>query len=59
MKHGFKPQSHRFRKALKGGETMAKDKRCRSAITGKFVKESYANSHPKTTIKETVKKRSK
>ncbi len=41
--------------ALKGGETMAKNKRCRSAITGKFVKESYANSHPKTTIKETVK----
>lgn len=27
----------------------------RSAISGKFVKQSYANSHPKTTVKETVK----
>lgn len=30
--------------------------RCRSAISGRFVTKSYANSHPKTTVKETVKK---
>jgi len=28
----------------------------RSAITGKFVTKAYANKHPKTTVKETVKK---
>jgi hypothetical protein len=28
---------------------------CRSAVSGKYVTESYANSHPKTTVKETVK----
>lgn len=33
------------------------EKRCRSSITGKFVKESYADKHPKTTQKETPKKR--
>ena len=38
---------------------MAKNTRCRSAVTGKFVKETYANSHPKTTVKETIKKKSK
>lgn len=26
----------------------------RSAITGRFVKESYAKKHPKTTVKETI-----
>lgn len=31
-------------------------KRCRSSVTGKFVKESYADKHPKTTQKETPKK---
>ena len=35
---------------------MAKSQRCRSAISGKFVTKTYANSHPKTTVKETVKK---
>jgi len=37
---------------------MAKSKQtvCRSAISGKFVKSSYAKTHPKTTVKETVKK---
>jgi len=29
----------------------------RSAVTGKFVKPSYAKNHPKTTIKETIKKK--
>lgn len=38
---------------------MAKQTRCRSAVTGKFVKESYANKNPKTTVKETVKKKAK
>jgi hypothetical protein len=28
----------------------------RSAVTGKFVTEQYAKRHPKTTVKETVKK---
>lgn len=32
-------------------------KRHRSAITGKFVKKSYADKHKKTTVAETVKKR--
>jgi hypothetical protein len=27
----------------------------RSSVTGKFVKKSYAQSHPKTTEKQTVK----
>ena len=44
---------------VKGGDKMAKNTRCRSAITGRFVKESYANKNPKTTVKETVKKQSK
>ncbi len=29
--------------------------RGRSAVTGKFVKESYANKHPKTTIIDRMK----
>lgn len=36
---------------------MSKVKIHRSADTGKFVKESYAEKHPKTTVKETVKKK--
>lgn len=36
---------------------MSKVKIYRSAETGKFVKESYAEKHPKTTVKETVKKK--
>ncbi len=35
---------------------MSARKIARSAITGKFVKESYANKHKKTTVVETVKK---
>ncbi|MFC2494995.1 MAG: multidrug transporter [Candidatus Absconditicoccaceae bacterium] len=27
----------------------------RSAVTGKYVKESYAKSHPNTTVRETNK----
>jgi len=27
----------------------------RSAVTGRFVKEKYANSHPRTTVKENTK----
>jgi len=30
----------------------------RSAITGKYVSASYANKHPKTTVKETKKLKS-
>lgn len=29
----------------------------RSAVTGKFVTETYAKSHPKTTEKETYKRK--
>lgn len=29
----------------------------RSAVTGKFVPETYAKSHPKTTEKETYKRK--
>jgi hypothetical protein len=36
---------------------MAKVKVNRSAITGKFVTGKYAKQHPKTTVKETVKKK--
>ncbi len=32
-------------------------KRNRSAVTGKFVTKRYGNSHPRTTVAETVKKR--
>lgn len=32
-------------------------KRARSAITGRFVKVSYAKRHPKQTVNETVKGR--
>jgi hypothetical protein len=28
----------------------------RSAVTGKFVTPSYAKTHPKTTVKQTIKK---
>ena len=28
----------------------------RDAGTGKFVKKNYADKHPKTTVKETIKK---
>jgi len=31
-------------------------KRSRSAVTGKFVKKSYAKKHPRTTVNETIKK---
>jgi hypothetical protein len=34
-------------------------KRHRSAVSGKFVKPGYAKRHPKTTVAETVKKKSK
>lgn len=27
----------------------------RSAVTGKFVTEKYAKTHPKTTVSETIK----
>jgi hypothetical protein len=35
---------------------MAKKTAHRDAGTGKFVTKSYADKHPKTTVKETVKK---
>jgi len=31
----------------------------RSAVTGKFVKKSYAKSQPKTTVTEAIKKGTK
>lgn len=31
----------------------------RSAVTGKFVTKSYAAKHPKTTVTETIKKKSR
>ena len=34
-------------------------KRYRSAITGQFVKKDYAIKHPKTTVSETIKERTK
>jgi hypothetical protein len=33
--------------------------RIRSAITGRFVKRTTGARHPKTTVKETVKKKAK
>lgn len=33
--------------------------RGRSAITGKFVKQSTVKRHPKTTVTETIKKKKK
>lgn len=38
---------------------MSKKTSFRSAVTGKYVKEGYAKSHPKTTVKETDKVKSK
>jgi hypothetical protein len=35
---------------------MTMSKAYRSAVSGRFVTEKYANSHPKTTVKETIKK---
>ena len=35
---------------------MAKKKRARSAITGRFVSLWYALTHPKTTVTEWVKR---
>ena len=32
---------------------------CRSAKNGRFVKKSYAEKHPNTTVKETIRKPSK
>lgn len=41
----------------KGGIIMAKKTTVhRSAGNGKFVTKAYADKHPKTTVKETVKK---
>lgn len=36
---------------------MAKKVAYRSAVNGHFVKKSYADKHPKTTVKETIKKK--
>ena len=33
--------------------------RHRSAVSGKYVRESYAKKHPKTTVKETDKPKKK
>ena len=35
---------------------MAKETKSRSAITGRYVSDNYANKHPKTTVKETNNK---
>ena len=34
-------------------------KAARSAITGRFVKKSYAKKHSKTTVVETIKRKKK
>lgn len=34
-------------------------KKYRSAVTGRYVSEKYAKSHPKTTVGEKVKKSKK
>lgn len=44
---------------LERESVMAKNQRCRSAVTGQFVTKTYADKHPKTTVKETVKRKSK
>jgi hypothetical protein len=41
---------------LTNGGIMGKTKVARSAVTGKFVKKSYAVTHKKTTVVETVKR---
>ena len=45
------------------GNKMPKKKnpgtRARSAITGKYVKKSFAKKHPKTTVVEKTKKKKK
>lgn len=38
------------------GKASSAGVRARSAITGKFVKQSTAARHPKTTVREQVKK---
>jgi hypothetical protein len=32
-------------------------KASRSAVTGKFVSKQYSQQHPKTTVRETIKKK--
>lgn len=39
-----------------GVRDLAKQSRYRSAVSGKFVTKQYADKHPKTTVKESVKK---
>lgn len=29
----------------------------RSAVTGRFVRDSYAKKHPRTTVRQTIKKK--
>ncbi len=46
----------------KGGELIVATKtkgKARSAITGRYVKKSYAKTHPKTTVVERDRKRRK
>jgi hypothetical protein len=42
---------------LKEKNMATKVKVNRSAITGKFVTEKYTKQHPKTTVKETIRKK--
>lgn len=37
----------------------SKKPRSRSAVTGLYVTKSYADKHPKTTVKETTSKKGK
>ena len=48
-----KIRSKNRRFAMKKGKTR---KAARSAITGKFVRLSYASKHPKTTVVQRIKK---
>ena len=45
----------RYLYIMKGGDLMAK--KARSAISGKYVKKTYAKRHPKTTVVETDRKK--
>jgi hypothetical protein len=41
------------------GKKPAKTKVARSAKTGRFVKKSYADRHPNTTVVETIERKKK
>lgn len=44
-------------KSSSGGSKQPPDVNYRSATTGRYVKESYAKTHPSTTVKEHDRKK--